>query len=340
MINANSGRCLRLDQNEMDFFRIDNGVLIRYAGPGGDLVIPREVTIIGRHAFYHNYSVTSVTIPDTVTGIGEDAFAHCRNLERVIIPDSVTAIGAQAFFGCENLSRLEIPDSVVCIGSGAFRNCYSLANHGDFFIFRDVLHCYRGSDSLVRVPDGVKEIAPGAFYRNLSITSVEIPDSVISIGEESFHLCQRLRSVTFGANCVGKSSACPDHAVNFWLYSCFQSNAAAAQALFFPHIPLHDLLEPYRYPAAVGFAAAMEYGITVSPELEEANLASIRKSGRFLYHTMLRNPPLLRFMVRRELLPPEDVPELLAETTDPMIRAMLLERCIGSLPQDPTDFDL
>lgn len=322
------------------FFKISNGVLTRYSGPGGDITIPREVTVIGRHAFYHQFSLTSVTIPDTVTCIGEDAFAHCRNLERVTIPDSVTAIGSQAFFCCEKLSDLKIPDSVVCIGPAAFMNCFSLAGPDGFFVFRGVLYCYRGPGGVVKVPDGVTELSPGAFYRNIDLTGIEIPDSVVSIGEEAFHLCHRLRSIMLGANCVGKGSAYPGVDVNHWLYACFQSNAATAQALFFPQIPLSDLLEPYRYPATVGFAMAMEAGEVLDPELIEANHTSIRKSGQFLYRTMLANPPLLRYMVRQELLPSEDVPELLEQVTDPMIRAMLLERCTGTPPQDGTDFDL
>ena len=33
-------------------FRINNGVLEKYVGPGGDVVIPDGVTSIGKEAFY------------------------------------------------------------------------------------------------------------------------------------------------------------------------------------------------------------------------------------------------------------------------------------------------
>ncbi len=55
-------------------FVIENGVLKKYKGPGGDVVVPDGVTKIGDSAFRLSSEVTSITFPDSVTSIGSDPF--------------------------------------------------------------------------------------------------------------------------------------------------------------------------------------------------------------------------------------------------------------------------
>ena len=44
-------------------YEIINGIFVKYNGPGGDVVIPEGVTVIGEESFYHRFSLTGVTIP-------------------------------------------------------------------------------------------------------------------------------------------------------------------------------------------------------------------------------------------------------------------------------------
>ena len=81
-----------------------------------DLVIPNDVTSIGKWAFYGCNSLTSVTIPDSVTSIGDSAFSKCSSLTSINIPDGVTSIGKNAFKSCISLTSVTIPDSVTSIG--------------------------------------------------------------------------------------------------------------------------------------------------------------------------------------------------------------------------------
>ena len=78
-------------------FAIEDGVLTKYNGSGGDVTIPSGVTIIA-NAFERCGSLTNVTIPSGVTIIGASAFEHCTNLTSVSIPSSVIAIEMFAFF--------------------------------------------------------------------------------------------------------------------------------------------------------------------------------------------------------------------------------------------------
>ena len=107
-------------------FVIEDGVLTKYNGVGGDVVIPNEVTAIGDKAFYKNTSITSVTMPN-VTSVGTSAFENCSGLRNVRMPN-VTAIGGRAFANCQSLQSVDMP-SVVSIGEKAFTNCDNKLNN-------------------------------------------------------------------------------------------------------------------------------------------------------------------------------------------------------------------
>ena len=146
--------------NASDFI-IENGVLTKYVGPGGDVVIPEGVTNIGRGVFQGNSSLTGIVIPEGIKSIGNGAFRYCRNLKNVVIPQSVTSIKDFAFDGCRSLESIAIPDKVKSIGFAAFAECRSLTN--------------------VVIPERVTSIGDRAFSRCDRLISLMIPDSVVEI---------------------------------------------------------------------------------------------------------------------------------------------------------------
>ena len=74
-------------------FQITNGVLTKYTGPGGDVVVPDGVTSIGDSAFSRCKTLTSIVLPEGVTSIGDGAFWGCSNLTSIVLPEGVTSIG-------------------------------------------------------------------------------------------------------------------------------------------------------------------------------------------------------------------------------------------------------
>ena len=66
---------------------------------------------------------------------------------------------------------------------------------GSFNIQDDVLLSYSGSETEVTIPDGIREIAAGAFNNNDAILRVICPDSVQVIGDKAFYDCDNLTYV-------------------------------------------------------------------------------------------------------------------------------------------------
>ena len=119
------------DEDELIGANIQDGVLLGYYGPGGDIVIPNTVTKIGDEAFKGNKKVTSVTIPGSVVDIGNNAFETCENLKKVAFTNPGEArnnllIRLSAFKDCTKLTDVEIPARVKQIVGNIFKGCTSL----------------------------------------------------------------------------------------------------------------------------------------------------------------------------------------------------------------------
>lgn len=68
-----------------DFITHD-GVLDRYIGNGGDVVIPDDIREINSYAFRDCTTVTSVTLPSGLQTVGDYVFSGCTSLKSVTFP--------------------------------------------------------------------------------------------------------------------------------------------------------------------------------------------------------------------------------------------------------------
>ena len=145
------------------------------------VVISNGVTSVGENAFFWCDKITSVTIPSSVESIGAGAFYSCKALTSVNIPDGVESIGEDAFKYCDGLKEVTFPSSVKSIGEGAFSNCYYEETDDDYKITYS-----RGLEKVI-IQYGVETIGVQAFYMCKKLNTIELPDSVKSIGHWAFY---------------------------------------------------------------------------------------------------------------------------------------------------------
>ncbi len=180
--------------NDSADFEIEDGVLVKYKGAGGDVVIPGGVTSIGKYAFFDCQSLTKVIIPTGVTSIGDCAFQCCPNLATVSIPNTVVELRPGAF-SRTGLTSVTVPGSVKSIGGMAFRDCNELAE--------------------VTLEDGVTLIEYWAFKDCPKLQTVTIPASVTEMGRDPFEGCPATMIIR-GTRNSGAQRYADEYDYNFW----------------------------------------------------------------------------------------------------------------------------
>lgn len=185
----------------------------------GSVIIPDmlggyPVVCIRDRAFVNYPDMTRIKIPNTVTNIEESAFGNCSGLKNVNVPSEIKCIGKTAFYNTA-LESIEVPASVVAIGEAAFGACKSLrvvTMPGRFKGGEVFKYSYQSAPSYPReviISEG-ETIVVGGFLKNFSsISSIEIPDSVKTIGDDAFVGCTGIRDLTIPASVVSISKVFP-----------------------------------------------------------------------------------------------------------------------------------
>ena len=190
------------DDYTAQFIRVKNDLsdpppktvtITKYTGKESTVILPStinswHVTKIGEDAFQDNTTITSVTIPANVTEIGSNAFAGCTNL---------TSVNYEG-----DWSNLTIQS-----GNPAVEDAAKDAANEQLFDFKFtpdntavIVTRYNGTAADVTIPSRYKGkpvtmIDHAAFFNSV-VTSVTIPDSVTSIGDDAFVNCPQLTNIS------------------------------------------------------------------------------------------------------------------------------------------------
>lgn len=317
--------------NLSDFKINKNGMLTKYIGSGGDVVIPDGVKSIGYAAFYNQYHLRSVTFSQSVTSIGNQAFEDCKNLAQIELPIGLQTIGSTAFRGCINLEEIILPTTVESIGTSAFSNCPKLSKQNELFIINKWLLDYHGNREIVDIPDSVSHISDGAFCGNHRVTNIQIPSNVKHIGYGAFKFCNNLKSIIISDGvtkilyktfhrCKNLTQVIlPDSVVS--IEDAFDVDSKILQ------ININDLsiLQPkFRPYAAVCYAE--DGGLDSDPRCEN-HRKYIKTNSLKLLETSIEHPALLELMCNEKLIAPKNVStfiEAIQRTGNPELISLIL----------------
>ena len=150
-------------------YTTENGevTITDYTGTREHVLIPSEiggfpVTMLADKAFYEKH-VTTVVVPDSVTEIEGNPFKNCKALRTVELSP--------------NHPLLTVQDGM-------------LIDHVHQRVLRRLT-----TGAVCIVPEGIKEIADGAFGRIPELTEITLPGSLEKIGEAAFIYCG-MREIT------------------------------------------------------------------------------------------------------------------------------------------------
>lgn len=151
-----------------------------------NIQLPKNVTVLNQNVLFTNNGI--IEVPDTITIIGESAFQGNTNVEEIILPNTITSIGENAFWLCESLKKINLPDSIEYIGKDAFEQSgiEKITLPKNLTVIET--DTFNKCDNLneVILNEGLEIIKWGAFRGCHALKTINIPNTVIELGDECF----------------------------------------------------------------------------------------------------------------------------------------------------------
>lgn len=207
----------RANINGLTNYYVFNGTAYIYGGYYSintyisNLTIGNQVEFIPASLFYNDTALTSVVFPPSVKNISFNAFRNTRLME-VTIPATVDSIGINAFNSVNTLANVTFhPANVVLYSAsyyddnGTFSPDYTLSTTmvqnltlgSGVRSIPDYLFC-RMKITTLQLPDSLQSIGNRSFLHCNQLVAVDVPDMVTTIGNSAFDACTSLQTVRIG----------------------------------------------------------------------------------------------------------------------------------------------
>ena len=179
----------------------DRSTLIMYPAvknTGGSYTVLDGVATIAPKAF-QKAGITSVTLPDSLRTIKDEAF-RLSALTTVTLPEKFETVGTCAFCSAGKLASIDL-GGTISLGGSAFESTSAkegvnfrpelnrLTTIGDFAFSRTAV-------SSVTLPDSVTTVGEQAFSENTALTSFHIGVGVTSFAETALYNDRKIATLT------------------------------------------------------------------------------------------------------------------------------------------------
>lgn len=192
---------------------------------------------IPSEAFFYANCLSSIVIPSSVENIGNDVFKNCTNLKQIIVDENneyYKSVDGVLYSKDESVlvrypakkreKSFNILKNVKSIADDAFLGCTNLVKitvdeNNENYVSSDGVLYNKDKTSLIYypanktatafvVPDGVENIAEGAFNRCKKLQTIKLPSSVKNIGDWAFDFCTHLKYITIpdGVKNIGEGT--------------------------------------------------------------------------------------------------------------------------------------
>lgn len=147
--------------------------------------LPESLRTVGMGCFLRCGSLPYLHLPPQVETVGEYAFADCGSLLGVQLPEGLRRLGTDAFKHCEQLGGIALPRSLTAVPSRCFDGCTRLSR----------VRWQQGGD-----PCQLQIVDYEAFKGCTTLTELELPEGLCTIGQYAFSGCTALRSIRLPAS--------------------------------------------------------------------------------------------------------------------------------------------
>ena len=181
-----------------------------------EFVAPDSFKEIWGYAFKDCKNLEKVDLNKT-TSIGDMSFENCTKLSSIVLPNTLVELGTYVFSGCTLLNNIKMPSNAIEItntfiyGSGYYNDTnnwengilyldnYLITTNNDLLNQQSInvkegtiviaINAFTNNGKHLKsivLPEGLKIIGSSAFSSLYSLSQINIPSSVISIGNNAF----------------------------------------------------------------------------------------------------------------------------------------------------------